>query len=232
MDILEFKDALLELGIDVSPLTMDKLNRYYELLIEWNEKINLTAITLKKQVYLKHFYDSLTLVKCIDLNKCESLCDLGTGAGFPGIVLKIFFPHLKLTLVDALNKRIKFLKVVMDELGLEDVSLVHARAEEYARENRNMFDVVTARAVASIPILLEYGIPLVKVNGYLCVMRGNDDSSGCDNALKILNCKLDKIISFKLPVEKSNRTLIRFIKCGESSMKYPRKYADMKKKTL
>lgn len=232
MDILEFKEALSDLGIDVTSDDLFKLNRYYELLIEWNEKINLTAITLRKQVYLKHFYDSLTLVKCIDLNKCESLCDLGTGAGFPGIVLKIFFPHLKLTLVDALNKRIKFLKVVMDELGLEDVSLVHARAEEYARENREVFDVVTARAVASIPILLEYGIPLVKVNGYLCAMRGNDDSSGCENALDKLNCKLDKIVSFKLPIEDSNRTLIKFIKCGKTNMKYPRKYADMKKKTL
>ena len=147
-----------KLGIDLTNEMFEKLEKYYELLVEWNEKINLTTITDKKEVFLKHFYDSLTLCKVINLNEVDSLCDIGTGAGFPGIVLKICFPHLKLTLVDALNKRINFLKLVCEELKLNNVECIHARAEEYALKNRDKFDVVTARAVASLPILLEYSI--------------------------------------------------------------------------
>lgn len=232
MNIEEFKEAVLRLGIPVSDEEILKLDKYYALLIEWNEKINLTAITDKKQVFLKHFYDSLTLVKVIDLESVDSLCDLGTGAGFPGIVLKIFFPHLKLTLVDALNKRIKFLDIIVKELDLKGVNLVHARAEEYGRDNREMFDVVTARALSSFPILLEYGIPLLKVNGHLVAMRGANDSLDGTNALKVLKAKINDIVEFKLPFEESNRTLIDVLKLDVTSLKYPRRYAEIKKKSL
>ena len=232
MNIDEFKLEVSKLGINVTSLELDKLEKYYDLLVEWNEKINLTAITLKKDVYLKHFYDSLTINKIIDLSEIDTLSDLGTGAGFPGIVLKIFFPQLKLTLVDALNKRIKFLEIVVNELSLDNVTLVHARAEEYGKENRECFDVVTARALSSFPILLEYGIPLLKINGHLIAMRGLNDSDEGINALNVLNSKINKIIEFKLPYENSQRTIIDVVKLDKTSMKYPRKFVEIKKNNL
>lgn len=232
MNLDEFKSGLNDLGISYSDRELNLLERYYLLLNEWNEKINLTAITDRNLVYLKHFYDSLTLVKGIDLSKVETLCDLGTGAGFPGIVLKIFFPHLKLYLVDALNKRVKFLSLVCDELGLEDVTIVHDRAEEYGKVHRECFDVVTARALSSFNVLLEYGMPLVKVGGTLCAMRGSNDSLGSDMACKALNGKISKVISFKLPYEESQRTLVLVQKKGICNKKYPRRYSEIKKKPL
>ena len=232
MNIEEFKEEVLKLGISVTDDEIIKLEKYADLLKEWNEKINLTAITEKNEVFLKHFYDSLTLVKITNLSKIDSLCDLGTGAGFPGIVIKIFFPQLKLTLVDALNKRINFLDIIVKELDLKDVTLVHARAEEYGRDHRECFDVVTARALSSFPVLLEYGIPLLKVNGHLIAMRGLDDSSDGINALKVLNSKINKILEFKLPFEESNRTLVDIIKLEKTNFKYPRRYAEIKKKPL
>lgn len=232
MNIDEFKIEVKKLGIEVTDEEISKLEKYADLLKEWNEKINLTAITEKKQVFLKHFYDSLTLVKIINLDKVDNLCDLGTGAGFPGIVLKIFFPQLKLTLVDALNKRINFLDVVVKELSLENVTLVHARAEEYGRNHRECFDVVTARALSSFPILLEYSASLLKVHGHLIAMRGLDDSSDGIDALKVLNLKINNVLEFKLPFEESNRTLVDVIKVDKTPQKYPRRYAEIKKKTL
>ena len=232
MNLNEFKVEVDKLGIKVTEEEISKLEKYALLLKEWNEKINLTAITEKEQVFLKHFYDSLTLVKIIDLSKVDSICDLGTGAGFPGVVLKIFFSNLKLTLVDALNKRINFLDVVVKELNLENVTLVHARAEEYGKNHRECFDVVTARALSSFPILLEYGIPLLKTCGHLIAMRGLNDSVDGVNALKVLNSKINNIIEFKLPFEESNRTLVDIVKISQTSLKYPRRYAEIKKKLI
>jgi len=151
----ELIEALKKINVFCTQKELDQLNKYFELLITWNEKINLTAITDREEVNLKHFYDSLTLSTIVDLSKENSLCDVGTGAGFPGIVLKIFFPHLKLILVDALNKRLNFLKVVCEELGLENVEFIHARAEDFSRQNREKYDIVTARAVSKLNILLE-----------------------------------------------------------------------------
>lgn len=232
MNLNEFKVEVDKLGIKVTEEEISKLEKYALLLKDWNEKINLTAITEKEQVFLKHFYDSLTLVKIIDLSKVDSICDLGTGAGFPGVVLKIFFPNLKLTLVDALNKRINFLDVVVKELNLKNVTLVHARAEEYGKNHRECFDVVTARALSSFPILLEYGIPLLKTCGHLIAMRGLNDSVDGVNALKVLNSKINNIIEFKLPFEESNRTLVDIVKISQTSLKYPRRYAEIKKKPI
>ena len=232
MNLNEFKVEVDKLGIKVTEEEISKLEKYALLLKDWNGKINLTAITEKEQVFLKHFYDSLTLVKIIDLSKVDSICDLGTGAGFPGVVLKIFFPNLKLTLVDALNKRINFLDVVVKELNLKNVTLVHARAEEYGKNHRECFDVVTARALSSFPILLEYGIPLLKTCGHLIAMRGLNDSVDGVNALKVLNSKINNIIEFKLPFEESNRTLVDIVKISQTSLKYPRRYAEIKKKPI
>ena len=232
MNIDEFVCEVKKLGVLVDDNKLSLLKKYYELLIEWNEKINLTAITDIQDVYLKHFYDSLTICKVVDLNAEDSFCDIGTGAGFPGMVIKIFFPHLKMTLIDSLNKRIKFLSLVCDELGLQNVSLVHGRAEEFARSNRNSFDIVTARAVSSFNVLLEYSMPIVKNGKYFIAMRGNDDSETGLSALRILKSKIVKKECFNLPYENSSRSVILVKKFGDINLKYPRKFSEIKKNPL
>lgn len=231
MDKNDFILKVKELGLELDEDKLNKLEIYYNLLVTWNERMNLTAITDKKEVYLKHFYDSLTILKVIDLNNIDTLCDIGTGAGFPGLVLKICYPHLKVTLLDSLNKRLLFLKEVIDVLKLKDVTLVHERAEEYALKNREVFDLVTARAVAPLNILLEYSLPLVKKNKYFIALKGKNEDNYF-NALNILKGKeIDKKI-FTLPYEESMRTIIKIEKEDITPLKYPRKYSDIKKKSL
>ncbi len=224
---------IYELGkLNIKPTTdqLKKLHRYYELLVEYNKVMNLTGITEEEEVYLKHFYDSLTIARVIDLNNIDSLCDIGTGAGFPGMVLKIMYPSLKVTLVDSLNKRIEFLKKVIKELNLDQIDAIHARAEEYALKNRELFDVVTARAVASLNMLVEYSLPLVKVNGYFIAMKGKNEEA--NEAIKTLFSKLELVDEFLLPIENSARTLIKIKKEAKTKLKYPRKFADIKKHPL
>ena len=229
----DFIEKVKELGVEVTEDKLYKLEKYYELLVEWNEKINLTAITEKEQVYLKHFYDSLTLTKIVNLNEMDNFCDIGTGAGFPGIVIKIFFPELQVTLIDSLNKRIDFLKLVIEELDLHKIVAIHSRIEDYGKTNREMFDVVTARAVTNMNNLLEFSIPLVKVNKYFIPMKGsNAELDNIDNALKVLNCKVEDRIEFKLPYEDSTRNLIKFVKFDKTNSKYPRRFSEIKKKSL
>ena len=194
--------------LDISPTLdqLDKLEKYYELLISWNEKINLTRIVSKEDVYLKHFYDSLTLVKAVDLSKTPTLCDVGTGAGFPGIVLKILFPSIKITLVDSLQKRVNFLNEVIKELELDDITAIHSRGEDF----KGSFDVVTSRAVANIENLLSYTMHLVSKNGIFIAMKGNIDEELPGDVVSRINKKYDikEIIRFKLPIEESNRSLV------------------------
>lgn len=234
MTISEFIEELKKLNIEPTQKQLEQLNRYYELIVEYNKVMNLTGITEKEQVYLKHFYDSLTIVKVIDLNKEETLCDIGTGAGFPGIVLKILFPNLKITLIDSLNKRIEFLKIVIKELNLNNIEAIHTRAEEYAIKNIEKFDVVTSRAVAPLNILLELSIPLLKINKYFIPYKGNISREiiESENALKQLDSKIDKIEEFELPKENSNRTIIKIKKLNKTNKKYPRKFSEIKKKPL
>ena len=228
-----FINEVENLGIEITDKKLEQLEKYYELLIEYNKVMNLTGITEKEEVYLKHFYDSLTIAKIINLNNENSLCDLGSGAGFPGIVIKIFYPNLKIVLVDSLNKRINFLNIVIKELGLENIEAIHIRIEEYAKENKEKFDVVTARAVAPLNILLELGIKLVKPKKYFIAMKGNiENEPDYNNAIKQLNCSLENIIKFKLPIEESNRSLIKFIKEKSTSKLFPRKYSEVKKRPL
>ena len=234
MTIDRFIEELKQINIEITDEQLKKLKRYYELLIKWNEKINLTAITEKEQVYLKHFYDSLTLNKIIDLKENYSLCDFGTGAGFPGLVLKIVFPNLRITLVDSLNKRINFLNLVIKELNLTDINTYHARIEEYAKGNIEKFDIVTARAVAPLNILLEYAIPLVKVDGIFMPMKGEikEELETAKNAINKLDVEIIDKQEFLLPIEESKRTLISFKKIKSTNKKFPRKYSEIKKYPL
>lgn len=229
----EFIKYVEDLGITCDDDKLIKLNKYYEMLVEYNKVMNLTGITDKKQVYLKHFYDSLSIVKVINLNEYNTLCDIGTGAGFPGLVIKVLYPHLKVTLVDSLNKRINFLNDVIKELGLTDIETVHSRIEDYAHNNKDRFDIVTARAVASLNILLEYAIPITKVNFYFIAMKGKiEEESIYNNALKVLKSEVNEIKEFKLPIENSDRTIYKIMKVSKINKKYPRNPSEIKKNML
>ena len=233
MTISDFINELSKIGIELDDKKLSNLERYFELLVEWNLKMNLTGITKKEDVYLKHFYDSLTLIKAIDLNKISTLCDIGTGAGFPGLVIKIVFPEIKVTLVDSLNKRINFLNEVIKELNLANIETISSRIEEYGIKNREIYDVVVARAVASLPVLLEYAIPLVKVDGYFISMKStSDEVNDLKDVYKKLNIVLDDVITFLLPFENSNRALIKFKKESITNKVFPRKYVEIKRKPL
>lgn len=226
MDQNKFIEELKKIDISINELQLKQLERYYELLVEYNKVMNLTGITIKEEVYLKHFYDSLTIAKVIDLNQYNTLCDVGTGAGFPGLVIKIIYPNLKVTLLDSLNKRLNFLNIVIKELNLKDIETIHIRAEEYKKQ----FDIVVARAVAPLNILLEYCIPLTKINGYFIAMKGKNEEA--KNALKELSSEIIETNSFLLPIEQSNRTIIKIKKIKETNKKFPRKYSEIKKNPL
>lgn len=222
-----------KLGIEITPFILEKLDIYYHFLVEYNEKVNLTNITNEEDVYLKHFYDSITVLKSHNLEG-KSLVDVGTGAGFPGVVLKIMVPSLKLTLVDSLNKRIIFLNELIKKLDLKDVNTVHARFEEYSLKSEEAFDYVTARAVSNISFLAEATVRLLKVGGTLILMRGSNDYLEKDRTrlLQELNLKLSNTDEFLLPIEKAKRTIISLEKLSKTSKKYPRKLNDMKNKPL
>lgn len=230
----EFLKELEKINITLTENQILKLEKFYELLIIWNQKINLTTILKEEDVYLKHFYDSLSLIKVIDLNKELTLLDVGTGAGFPGIVLKIVFPNLKITLLDSMNKRISYLNEIIKELDLKDIDTVCSRAEDYALKNREKYDIVVCRAVAHLEILVEITLPLVKVNGYFIAMKSNANEEILLARKKILalNSKIIEILSFKLPFENSIRTLIKIQKFKKTDLKYPRKYDKIKKENL
>ena len=210
----DFINELEKINIKLTDEQIKQLDLYYKLLIEWNEKINLTRITEEKDVYLKHFYDSLTISKVIDLNDELLLCDIGTGAGFPGIVLKIVYPNLKIVLVDALLKRIKFLNIVIEELGLNNIETVHSRAEDYVKFHKEEFDIVTSRAVSRLNNLLDYSIPLLKKNGYFITMKANceEELKEVNKILKRKNLMIETIEEFNLPIENSHRTIIKIKK--------------------
>ena len=226
-----FIEELKKINIDIDEEKLNKLETYYNELIEYNKKVNLTRIVDKDEVYLKHFYDSLTLIKAIDLNQELTLCDVGTGAGFPGMVLAIVFPTLSITLVDALQKRITFLDLVIKKLGINNVKTVHARIEDYAKDNREKYDIVTCRAVSNLRVLLEICIPLVKVDGYFIPMKGIIETELEDafDMYKKLDCEIEKIIDFELPIENSKRSLLKIKKNKETNHKYPRRYDVIKK---
>lgn len=233
MNDKEFKEELSKLGIVLTSTQENQLEMYYNLLIEWNNKMNLTGITERNSVYLKHFYDCITLIKAIDLTKNLKIVDVGTGAGFPGLVLKIVFPNLDVVLVDALNKRINFLNHVIKSLKLENIEAIHDRIENYAKNNLEVFDLVTCRAVAKLNIISELCLPLAKINGYFIPMKATiEDEISDTKYLEVLKSKVESVITFNLPIEKSVRNLIVIKKYGSIDKKYPRQYDKIIKNPL
>jgi len=229
-----FKKELENLEIILTKDQEEKLELYYELLVKANENINLTTIIKKEDVYLKHFYDSLTLTKVYDFNKDITLCDIGSGAGFPGIVLKIVFPNLKIVLVDSIEKKVKFLNDVITNLKLKDIKAIHSRGEEYFINNKESFDVIVSRAVAKTNILLEICSKGIKLNGLVILMKGEakEEIKNASNAAKILGYNLENEQNFILPIEKSTRTLLVYKKEKISNNKYPRQFAKIIKTPL
>lgn len=224
----ELKVAATEYGLNLTEDQISAFNKYYELLYEWNKKINLTAITEPKDVAIKHMVDSLSCFKADLFKENTSLIDVGTGAGFPGLPLKIFCPSLKLTLLDSLNKRVKFLQLVVDELGLKDVEVIHARSEEAARNKkyREKFDLATARAVARLPIICEYCLPFVKNGGTFIALKGRqyeEETTQAQKAIKVLGGEIADIMPVKLPEIDDKRAVIYIKKVKSTPKTYPRK---------
>jgi len=228
MNIKQFVTNLEEKGITLSSTQLDQFETYFTTLVEWNEKMNLTAITEKEEVYLKHFYDSITASFYFDFTKPFQLCDVGAGAGFPSIPLKIVFPQIEVTIVDSLNKRISFLNHLANVLKLENVHFVHDRAETFGINPtyREGFDVVTARAVARMSVLSELCLPLAKVGGHFIAMKALHAKEELEVGLKaitILGGKVEKVNTFTLPVEDSERNILIIKKEKQTPKKYPRK---------
>ena len=221
---IDLKEKSNKINVKIKDKEVEQFYEYMNSLLEWNEKINLTAITEPKEVILKHFIDSITIQKYIQ--KENSVVDVGTGAGFPGIPLNIVNNEAKYTLVDSLNKRIKFLDEIIDKLNLKNIETVHSRAEDFAKENRETYDVATSRAVAALNVLLEYLLPLVKVGGLCICMKGSnvqEEIEASSNALKILGGQIEKVEQITLPDSDIIRNIVIVRKVTKTSSKYPRK---------
>lgn len=226
-----------EKGIILNERQLEQFTMYYELLTEWNEKVNLTAITEKNEVYLKHFFDSITPSFYYDFHSVQRLCDVGAGAGFPSLPLKICFPHLHVTIIDSLQKRITFLENIVEALQLDAVSLVHSRAEDAGQHanHRANYDVVTARAVANLAVLSEYCLPLCKKEGVFIALKGShvdEEVVQAKKAFDILGGELIEQQSFALPLEESERSILWIKKVKNTPKKYPRKPGIPAKKPL
>lgn len=231
----KFTELFSQVHLSVNDKQYQKLYKYSEMLVNWNKKINLTAILSPEDISQKHFLDSVLPFSLFEIKKGARLIDVGTGAGFPSCPLKIFRDDIKITLLDSLNKRIKFLQALSDELSLE-AECIHGRAEELGhKENyREHFDIATARAVAALPMLCEYCLPFVKVGGYFVALKGGnseEEISDAKNAVKVLGGKIDKIIDYSLP-NGDKRALIAIKKISQTASKYPRNKGQMTKKPL
>lgn len=228
--------GIKELEIEVNEEQIEKFRKYKELLKEWNEKINITAIKDDKEIDIKHFLDSLTVLKTGYIKDGQKIIDIGTGGGFPGMPVKIIFDNCEIVLLDSLNKRVKFLQEVIEELGLKNIKSIHGRAEDYGRENyREQFDIVVSRAVASLNILSEYCLPFVKVGGYFIAMKGSEikeEVSDAEKALNILGGKLEERFDIKLPHSDITHTLLVIKKIKVTPTKYPRNPGKPKKNPL
>lgn len=234
MNKQEFINTVGELGINLTEEQLNQLDTYCNFLLEYNSHTNLTAIKEEDQVYLKHFYDSLTFIKAIDVTKYNNLLDIGTGAGFPGMVLKIVFPELEVTLLDSNNKKINFLQELSNKLSLKKVKFYHGRAEDFCAKNRESYDIVTARAVTNMTALSELCLPLVKVNGYFIALKGSnqEELNDSQNAIRILGGHVEDTINFELPYDGGERNIVKINKQKNTPKEYPRRYDKIVKKPL
>lgn len=228
MDYQILEQKLGELGIKQDQNQLERFHKFYQLLIEWNKVMNLTGITEYEDVVEKHFVDSLSIIKAIDLSGIHTVIDVGTGAGFPGIPLKIAFPHLRVVLLDSLNKRIKFLDEVISQLGLTEIRTIHGRAEEYARkeEYREQFDLCVSRAVANLSTLSEYCLPYIQVGGMFVPYKSgeiDDEVEQSKKAVRILGGNIKDVMKFELPGTDIHRSFVLIHKEQHTQKKYPRK---------
>ena len=222
------KSVASSIGVELSNKQVEQFIKYHEILVEWNSFMNLTGITEYEEVVQKHFVDSLALCKIIDLSNVNNLIDIGTGAGFPGVPLKIAYPHLKVTLLDSLQKRIKFLNEVISQLGLENVETIHGRAEDFAKPSmkRESYDLCVSRAVANLASLSEYCLPYVSVGGYFIPYKSGKVEKELEESKKavfLLGGKIEEEVKFDLPDSDISRSLIKIKKASSTPKKYPRK---------
>lgn len=234
MNEIEFYNECINRKLKLSPQQLQKFNDYFNLLIETNKVMNLTAITNKEEVYEKHFFDSLLFSFNENLNN-KKLIDVGTGAGFPGLVLAIAYPTLDVYMLEPLSKRCNFLTKVVNELHLENVHIINQRSEDYAKMNREKFDYATARAVKRLNILLEIVMPLVKVDGYFIALKGKqgiEEINECKKAFLELDCEVSKIEEVNLITNNDYRINIFIKKIKNTNKKYPRNYSQIVKKPL
>ncbi len=231
-----FKNACNELNLDITEKQIEQFFIYKDLLIEWNKKINLTAILEEKDIILKHFIDCLTIAKFRNLDE-KNIADIGTGAGFPGLVLKIYFENSNISLVDALNKRINFLKEASKEMNVKNVNFIHARAEDLGKEKnfRESFDFCVSRAVANLSVLAEYDLPFVKIGGEFIALKGpsvNEEIADAKNAIKILGGEIADIKTIKLPFSEIEHKLVFIQKLRQTPNQYPRKGTKISKNPI
>ena len=229
----EFINELGKLNIEVTDKKLQKLETYKEFLIEYNSHTNLTAIKEEKEIYLKHFYDSLTIVKSVELSRIDSLLDIGSGAGFPGMVIKIFYPNINVTLIDSNNKKTRFLKELSEKLNLS-VKIINDRVENFAKENLNAYDIVTSRAVANLRVLAEISLPLVKVDGLFVALKGNLDDTleESKETIDIMHGKIINHIKFELFKETGTRNIVVVEKLQKTNLESLRSYDKIIKKPL
>ncbi len=227
----EFIEETKKLGINITEEIMNKFDTYINFLIEYNEHTNLTAIKDYESILLKHFFDSLMLEHYFDFKNTKRILDIGTGAGFPGMILAIMHPEIEVTLLDSNNKKLKFLELLAEKINVKNIKIVHERAEDYVNRERQKFDVVTSRAVSDLEILSELSIPFLKIGGYFIPLKGkiDDELNRSKEIIKNLGGNIKNIFNYELIKENSTRNIILIEKVSDTPNKYPRNYSQIKR---